>query len=338
MPKEKIIGFPQKPRGLGGPSSFQLRFQNELVKRGWKIVYPEDNGVPDIIMVVGSTSKIVWLLRMKRKGAKVLHRLDGMTWRIFVKYAGVKSTIMGSITNVLVNTIRSYIADYIVYQSIFARDWWLRKRGQSKADSTIIYNGTSLDVFVPTLRQQDDVVKLLCAEGTLEPDPFIVDLLKKIASAKPNGKSTEITILGKTNKAFDDTFKDYSNVVVVGHVPKDKVVSYHKKTDIFLSIEINPACPNAIVEALASGMPVIGFDSGAVAELVTPKEGVILPYKNNPWKLQWPSMEGVVPAIEKIDSNYLEYHTSAITRAKTELNAEMMTDKYIEIIDKIIEK
>ena len=55
-----IIGFPNKATARGGPGSFQTRISMALKEQGWKIVYPEDNILPDVILVVAGTRKLNW--------------------------------------------------------------------------------------------------------------------------------------------------------------------------------------------------------------------------------------------------------------------------------------
>ena len=59
------------------------------------------------------------------------------------------------------------------------------------------------------------------------------------------------------------------------------------------SAEVNPPCPNSVIESLACGLPVIGFDSGSLKELVTDDAGCIVPYGSNPWKLETPDISAL---------------------------------------------
>ena len=57
--KVKIIGFPHPPQPYGGPGSFQVRLEKELIKLRWKVVYPDQKVCPDVILVVGGTKKVL---------------------------------------------------------------------------------------------------------------------------------------------------------------------------------------------------------------------------------------------------------------------------------------
>ena len=51
----------------------------------------------------------------------------------------------------------------------------------------------------------------------------------------------------------------------------------------------NKPCPNSVIEALASGVPVVGYNSGSLKELVG-NAGIILPYTGgDPNKMEGPN-------------------------------------------------
>ena len=107
MSRAYVIGFPHPPQSHGGPGSFQLRLETQLKSLGWRIVYPESNILPDVILVVGGTKKINWLKKCKKKGSKIVHRLDGLNWQHKVMPTPLKDKIMASIRNRLFKTIRN---------------------------------------------------------------------------------------------------------------------------------------------------------------------------------------------------------------------------------------
>jgi glycosyltransferase involved in cell wall biosynthesis len=50
---------------------------------------------------------------------------------------------------------------------------------------------------------------------------------------------------------------------------------------MLFSADLNAACPNSVIEALACGTPVLGYDTGALPEMVPPKSGRIAHYGGN---------------------------------------------------------
>ena len=56
---------------------------------------------------------------------------------------------------------------------------------------------------------------------------------------------------------------------------KLRIFSKNKKY-IFVSLEINTACPNSVIEALNFGIPVLGYKSGSMEEIVNQKFGRLI--------------------------------------------------------------
>ena len=75
-----------------------------------------------------------------------------------------------------------------------------------------------------------------------------------------------------------------------------------RSSHLLFSAEINPPCPNSVIEALACGLPVVGFDTGSLRELIGDNAGRLAPYGGNPWKLEPPD----VPALAKAAVEVLE--------------------------------
>jgi len=140
------IALPHTP-GKGGPGSFQKRFETELTNLGYKIIYANTTKLrPDLIFVVGGTSKLLWLLKCKLKGIPIVYRLDGINWIHKKRNHKIwsKNYIIPEIQNFISKIIHSVLADEIIYQSNFVKKWWDKKGWIKKKQFTIIYNGVNL--------------------------------------------------------------------------------------------------------------------------------------------------------------------------------------------------
>ncbi len=335
---KKIIGFTHPPAKVGGPSTFQIRLIEQLKVNGWQIVYPEDRLMPSVILVIGGTSKIAWLIKCKRNGARIVHRVAAIHWRYKVEKVSLKIYFLLIIQNLIVASIRKFLADFVIYQSQFAHDWWHRVRAHLKTNKKIIYNGTNLSLFEPDYYRKDsNQLNVICAEGNIPSDVFIPKLLRKVAKSKPNGKSINLTILGKVTQDIQEQLSDLLNVHFLGHVPRTQMFELLKTNDVFLSLEINAACPNSIVEALASGLPIIAFDTGATPELIRGLDLQLLEYDTDSWKLEPPTIEQNIDVIlENLDKNLINLSKQCRIHAEKYLDAKMMAKHYIEVLEKQI--
>jgi len=102
--------------------------------------------------------------------------------------------------------------------------------------------------------------------------------------------------------------------------------------------EVNPPCPNSVIEAMACGLPVIGFDSGALKELVSDDAGCIVPYGANPWKLETPDISVLAESAGQVLEKQNQFsptgtmRAAARKRAEAEFGLDQMVDSYLKVL------
>lgn len=331
-----IIGFTHRPLASGGPGSFQTRFMKELRKRGHTIVFPEDKVRPDVIVVLSATRRLFWLIYSKLRGVKILHRLGAINWRHRIDDSPLAKKIKPELIDLLKRFIRFYLADHVVYQSEFSKKWWHRIYGKSKCPESVIYNSVDLKEFKP--HHQNRKLRLICVEGSIPDDPIYMDTLFAVSRyLKKEGLIEKIIVagvlLGKNNKPVS---RDYHtdqdiDIAFLGKVSRTEIMDL-LSDGIFLSLEINPACPNSVIEALASGVPVLSFDTGPLTEIVSDGAGEVASYENNVWHLEKPNVENLFSAAKKIIMNFKKYSQNARKVAESKFDVKIMTDDYLDII------
>jgi len=323
----KSIVFPHPPQSIGGPRSFQLRFEKYLILKGWNISYAGDGIRPDIIFVVGGTRRILWLCWQKLLGVKIVVRLDGINWQHRVYEKNKFIYLVKEIHNIIINVIRKYIADCVIYQSLFIRDWWCIKYGNVNKIEKIIYNGVDLNRFVPINKMHciTNEIKIICVEGCVHGDPAI-NILKNIINY-------QVEIYGHVDEEMANKILklNRNNIKICGVAPQEEIHNIYSGCCIYLSLELNPPCPNSVIEAMACGVPVIGYNSGSFSELVSDECGVILPYISNPWKLESPNTDLLEYSIKKIQNNYYNYSNEARKRVELLFSLEYMGKSYCDI-------
>ena len=66
-----------------------------------------------------------------------------------------------------------------------------------------------------------------------------------------------------------------------GRIPRDKTAPYYQEASVFVLPSLNEGMSNALLEALACGLPIIATDTGGSKELVTDGEnGFIVKMKS----------------------------------------------------------
>ena len=109
--------------GTGGMASFRLKFEEGLRVRGIDATHNLGENA-DAVLVIAGTRFLLDLGRIRRRGIRVVQRLDGVNWVQRVKWPGIRYTIRAEYGNFMLSLIRNRYADQVIYQSQFIREWW----------------------------------------------------------------------------------------------------------------------------------------------------------------------------------------------------------------------
>ena len=172
----------------------------------------------------------------------------------------------------------------------------------------VIYNGVDLQVYTPNGSEQPpgDRWRLLMVEGSLmggyeQGLQVGVQLLERLATdhRAALGKPVELMVVGRVPEALQRRWEAYLGQrapqarLTLGRICRiaQAIPPIDRSAHLLYSADVNPACPNSVIEALACGLPVLAFDTGALPELVpTSRAGCIVPYGGDPWRLDPPDM------------------------------------------------
>jgi glycosyltransferase involved in cell wall biosynthesis len=160
--------------------------------------------------------------------------------------------------------------------------------------------------------------------------------LQDILPAHPHlyPQGVELMVVGKVSEKDTAYWKEHSRIPLLwrGQVAGDEIPSIDRLAHIFYSSDIHPACPNAVIEALACGLPVLAFDTGALAEIVQGDAGRVVAYGGNPWLLDDPDVYDLVQAGMEIAREQERFRPAARKRAEEMFNVQEMAARYLEAL------
>ena len=315
------ISFINEPKFFGGPGTFQKNLTSKLQQKNFVIRYKNDNIKTDYFIIIGSSLRsFFWLLKMKLSGSKMIHRIDGAKWQY--KYKGNLIEKFKSILQNYLIFFTQFLADKIVYQSEYVKNLWTNKFFKNK--SIIIYNGAERNY---TSRKFLDIEKptLISVEGNICSAFNSLNLIKCLSGY-------DYEIYGEIDdESYAEKLKHLNNVRIKGIVSRDKIKETFKKNKkyIFVSLEINTACPNSVIEALNFGIPVLGYKSGSMEEIVNEKFGRLININKN-FEID---PKEVISKINFISKNYNDFNHN-LKNLDEKFNLDFMSDKYIDEITK----
>lgn len=125
---------------------------------------------------------------------------------------------------------------------------------------------------VPTRERRPDEPLRIGTAARLSPQKRIEDLIEAFRVALPDLPSCELLIAGEAetgSQAYADTLKASTQDLPVRWVGEHRDLGgFHASLDIFAMISEPAGCPNASLEAMASGLPVVATDVGGASEQV----------------------------------------------------------------------
>lgn len=192
----------------------------------------------------------IYHLKRSRPAVKVVHRVDGSAQNY------------GRFDNSDSKQARvNMLADVTIFQSNYGKYSTRNRFKVIRQDGPIIYNPVDIDMFSP--------------HGEKLPLKGQVKVCNAAWSTNPKKGSWQIPQLARSYP--DVTFVlcgrypekvDLPNVEYRGHLSYEHLAAVMRSCDAYLDPSENECCPNVVLQALASGLPVLHKNSGGVPELV----------------------------------------------------------------------
>lgn len=333
MPRVCIV-----PRvdGLAGVASFRLKFEEGLRLRGVNVIHDPSPGT-DAILVLAGTRHLVPLWKARRHGIRIVQRLDGINWVHRARWAGFRYTVRAIYGNVNLSLIRRRFADHVIYQSQFIKRWWEAWYGPARTHSSVILNGVDLSKYTPNglHERPSQHYRLLVVEGSLAGglDSGLHHAVN-LSNVLSHKFKVELFIVGRVDAHTENRLKNQTTfrIKFMKAIPREQIPWLMRSSHLLFSSEVNPPCPNSVIEALACGLPVVGFDTGSLSEIVQGDAGRLVPYGANEWKLEKPEIPALANAAVEVLEDQTRFRNSARQRAEAVFGLDKMVDEYLKVL------
>lgn len=322
--------------GPGGVTSFRLKFENGLRARGVDVTH-DITQPADAVLVLAGTKHLLSLRKARRCGQRIVQRLDGLNWVHRARWAGPRYTVRAIYGNWNLSFIRKRLADHVIYQSQFIKNWWENWYRPAPVPSTVILNGVDLEKYTPQgLHERPSMhYRLLVVEGSLSGAQNSGLLhAAELADRLAHHYKIELCVVGRVDGRTKKHLEHYLTFRMrfLDAIPREQIPWMMRSSHVLYSAEVNPPCPNSVIEALACGLPVIGFETGALAEIVQGDAGRLVPYGANPWKLEKPDLPTLTEATREVLDEETRFRKAARDRAEAVFDVESMVDEYLQVL------
>ncbi|KAA3646419.1 MAG: glycosyltransferase [Chloroflexi bacterium] len=209
------------------------------------------------------------------------------------------------------------LADLTIFQSAYCRFSTREKFPVIVQDGPIIHNPVDVERFTPEGPRHSFPQKKMVASSSWSVNP-LKGAAQVYAVAKAN---PEVGFVLAGN--YPDA-PELDNLHVPGVLDHEELASVLRSCDTLLTFSQNEACPNHVLEALASGLPVLYTDSGAMGEVIG-EAGLPV------------TVEDFEKKLEALLADKNEYSRRARQRSLQHFHPEIIFPQYVQHIQKTLE-
>jgi glycosyltransferase involved in cell wall biosynthesis len=243
----------------------------------------------------------------------------------------------GADTETVNRPIRALLAaaDHVLYQSEFCKrsaDEWT---GPCRGSWEILYNAADVSRFMPAERPPDSGPVLLL--GGDQSQAYRLELaLETLAVLVRAHPGAELLVTGRLAAPVEPITARLGlegRVHALGRYAQTDAPGIFRRAHVLLHTKVNDPCPSVVIEALATGLPVVYPASGGVPELVGEDAGIGVPHPDSFEQDEPPSAEALADAVSRVLGDLRRHGAAARARAVERFSLEPWLDRHAELFE-----
>lgn len=257
-----------KKWGAGGPRVKVRRLME---------YFPESNWRFNVVYALSSSPYLSenTILRLKRRGIPIVHNQNGTFYPAW--YGGdwrAENQRMA---------YSYHLADMVFYQSRYCQEAANQHLGERKGAGEVLYNAVDTKRFVPKqFKKNGEPIRFLVTGRFGWHQHYRLETaIAGLHLALCEGLNARLVIAGHFDPNSIQLIQEQikrleiqNAVTILGPYSQDDAPEIYQGSEIFLTTTHQDSCPNAVLEAMACGLPVLHSGNGGVPELTGPNAGV----------------------------------------------------------------
>jgi glycosyltransferase involved in cell wall biosynthesis len=238
----------------------------------------------------------------------------------------------------LVNRPRARLlrrADLVFYQSEFCKLSADRFYGEREGPWEVLHNPVDTRRFLPAARPTGPLTLLL--GGNQYQRYRLEAAVETLALVRRERPDARLLVAGALSFAPDELVRSLGledAVELLGPYTQVEAPALMHRADLLLHTKYNDPCPTVVLEAMASGLPVVYSASGGTSELVG-EAGVGVPAPLD-WERDHPPVPGeLAEAVLRVADRASEYSAAARERA-LRFDAKAWIDRHHTVFTELI--
>jgi sugar transferase (PEP-CTERM/EpsH1 system associated) len=250
--------------------------------------------------------------------------------------------------NILRRAVRPFVRQYIAVSTDLTQ-WLIDTVGVRSDRVTQIYNGVDMVKFSPRKSTGERAFPegfapsdafIVGTVGRLEPvkDPItlIQAFLKLVQSNKTARRRVRLIVVGDgcLCKQANELLRN-SHAENLAWLPgeREDVPGLMRAKDLFVLPSLREGISNTILEAMATGLPVVATNTGGNPELVSPREtGELIPYSNSV------AMAAAIGSYFSDPCKVSAHGRNARQKVECQFSMQAMINGYISTYDNVLRK
>ena len=202
-------------------------------------------------------------------------------------------------------------------------------------DIAIIPNGIDTEKFHPAeIQHPGKPMKLLTVSRLIERKRIDL-LIKAVSMAKNAGLDVCLNIAGEGNlggelRKLSQELNVSESIFFLGRIPSEKMPQIYRENDVFVMSSAHEGMSNAMLEAMASGLPVITTQCEGVEELIT-DNGIVTE------RADAESFAEALKTLAQNDKSYKKMCTASRTQAE-KLGWNTVARQYLDCYNKVLDR
>lgn len=227
--------------------------------------------------------------------------------------------------------------------TIVAPSKWTQKQAQissllSNFEIAHIPNGIDCEIFIPREKTEaraklnlptEELIVLFVADAVTNYRKGF-DLLQKALSEIDSDRPITLASIGSEGKSFDGKIKH----IHLGRIESEEMLSFaYSAADIFVTPARAESFGLVVIEAMACGTPVVGFEVGGIPDMVRPGQTGLLAKVENVREFK-----NAIETLLKEDEMRSAMSRECRHVALAEYTLDIQADKYKKVYESLIEK
>lgn len=237
-----------------------------------------------------------------------------------------------------------HLADHVFWQSEFCRRSANKFLGERRGPGEILYNAIDTKLFHPAGEKspRKPITFLITGKINEHLNYRLKSTIEALAEARNNGLNARLLISGWVEtphiiKEFAKSLNLDDAIDLSGPYTQEKAPSIYRSADVYVTTKYLDPCPNAVLEAMACGLPVLYSASGGTPELVGKTAGIGLPVPEDWYNIHVPSSHDISSGMIRIASSFSEMGACARKRAVEKFDLKDWIERHETVFLSLLE-